>query len=469
MNIVRILSLVCGAFMAFSTLTAQKVHQINFQLTGYTEGSVVKLVGSFADQTFLADTARFGANGQLQFKNVEGFGEGFYYLLLPDDRNCSFFIVNGEDNFTIRSEKSNLTLGMRAEGSLENQLYFENNQYQAALEAQYNALNQQARTAQPAEQAALKAQIQSLLDGREVKIAELRSQYPNALFPKFKQAGQNPKVRFTYRADGSLDSSATMRNYKADWWNGCDFTEGRLVHTPVFFNKLKKYIEEYTPQHPDSINATVDNLLTKTIANKELHKTTIGWLLSKYKPLQTKLMDGEAVYSHLVLRYMTPDIFDDIEAKDIKSTQERAQEMRSSLIGMIGQNVWGKDKNGVKRALYDFNSPIKIVYIYYTDCEHCQQETPKLREVYDQWHKRGVEIFSIGANVKEYQDWLNFEKKYGINWVNVMDPLLESKFNEKYFVDNTPEMYVLDKKFRIIAKNLKPEQLPELFQEQLNK
>jgi peroxiredoxin len=469
MNIVRIVSIVCGIFMSFLTMTAQKVHQINFQLTGYTAGSSVKLVGSFADQTFLADTARFGANGQLQFKNVEGFAEGFYYLLLPDDRNCSFFIVNGENNFTIRSEKSNLILGMTAEGSLENKLYFESNQYQAALETKYNALTQQAGTAQPVEQTALKAQIQNLLDDREVKIVALRGQYPNALFPKFKQAGQNPKLRFTFRPDGSLDSSATLRNFKADWWNGVDFTEGRLVHTPVFFNKLKKYIEDYTPQSPDSIIATADNLLAKTKVNKELQKVTVGWLLKKYKPLQTSLMDGEAVYSYLVLRYMTPDVFDDIDAKDIKSTQDRAQEMRSSLIGMIGQNVWGKDKNGAKRSLYDFNSPIKIVYIYYTDCEHCQQETPKLRQVYDQWHKRGVDIFSIGANVKERQDWLNFETKYGINWTNVMDPLLESKFNEKYFVDNTPEMYVLDKNFRIIAKNLKPEQLPELLEKELNK
>jgi AhpC/TSA family len=469
MNIIRFSSIVCGVFMSFLTINAQKVHQINFQITGYTEGSAVKLVGNFAEQTFLADTARFAAEGKLTFKSAEGFGEGFYYLLLPDDRNCSFFIVNGEDNFTIRSEKANLTLGMTAEGSLENKLYFESNQYQAALEAKFNALSQQIKTAQPTEQVALKAQLQPMLDERDAKIIALRAQYPNALFPKFKQAGQNPKMRFVFRANGSLDSMATLYNFKRDWWNGFDFTEGRLVRTPVFFNKLKKYIEEYTAQNPDSIIAASDYLLAKTKVNKELHKPTVAWLLSKYKPMQTKLMDGEAVYSYLILKYMTPDIFPEIDDKDMKTTFERAQEMRSSLIGMIGQNVWGKDKNNIKRALYDINAPIKIVYIYYTDCEHCKEETPKLRTIYDQWHKRGVEIFSIGANVKERVDWLNFEKNYGINWTNVMDPMIESKFNEKYFVDNTPEIYVLDKNFRIIAKNLKPEQLPELFEQELSK
>jgi peroxiredoxin len=469
MNINRILSSIFLVFTSFLTINAQKSHQINFQITGYTEGSAVKLVGNYAEQTFLADTARFAANGKITFKNAEGFAEGMYYLLLPDDRNCSFFIVNGEDNFTIRSTKNNLTLGMTVDGSLENQLYFDNGRYQAALETKFNALNQQTRTATATEQANLKAQLQGLLDERDAKILTLREQYPNALFPKFKQAGQNPKVRFTFRTDGTLDSAATLINFRKDWWNSCDFTDGRLVRTPVIFNKLKKYIDEYTSQQPDSIIASADYLLAKTLNNKELHKPIVSWLLGKYKPMQTKLMDGEAVYSYLVLKYMTPDVFTDIDDKDMKSTQERALEMRSSLVGMIGQNVWGKDKNNIKRSLYDLNTPIKIVYIYYTDCEHCQQETPKLREVYNKWNKRGVEIFSIGANVKERADWLNFETKYGINWTNVMDPLLESKFNEKYFVDNTPEMYVLDKNFRIIAKNLKPEQLPELLERELSK
>jgi thiol-disulfide isomerase/thioredoxin len=469
MNILRVLVFLCGIFTSSLTLNAQKVHQFNVKITGYTEGSSVKLVGNYAEQTFLADTARFAAEGKIVFKNAEGFAEGMYYLLLPDDRNCSFFIVNGEDNFTIRSTKDNLTLGMTADGSLENQLYFDNNRYQVALETKFNSISQQARAAQPAEQAALKAQLQPLLDERDAKIMTLRAQYPNALFPKFKQAGQNPKIRFSFRPDGSLDSIATMVNFRKDWWNGCDFTDGRLVRTPVFFNKLKKYIDEYTTQTPDSIIAAADLLLSKTLNNKELHKPTVSWFLSKYKPLQTKLMDGEAVYSYLILKYMTPDVFEDIDAKDMKITQERAQEMRSSLVGMIGQNVWGKDKNGFKRSLYDLNSPIKIIYIYYTDCDHCKEETPKLRDIYDKWNKRGVEIFSIGANVKERTDWLNFEKNYGINWTNVMDPQLESKFNEKYFVDNTPEIYVLDKNFRIIAKNLKPEQLTEIFEKELGK
>lgn len=469
MNILRVLVLLLPIFTSLSALNAQKNHQINAQITGYTEGSSVKLVGNYADQTFLADTARFGAEGKVSFKSVEGFAEGLYYLLLPDDRNCSFFVVNGEESVMIRSTKDNLTLGMTAEGSLENQLYFDNNRYQAALETKFNALNQQAQTAQPAEQAALKTQLQTLLEERDAKVLSLRAQYPNALFPKFKQAGQNPKIRFAFLPNGALDSVATLINFRTDWWNGCDFTDARLVRTPVFFNKLKKYIDEYTAQNPDSIIVSIDYLLAKTLNNKELQKPIVGWLLGKYKPMQTKLMDGEAVYSYLVLKYMTPDLFPDLDDKDLKATQDRAREMRSSLVGMIGQNVWGKDKNGIKRSLYDINAPIKIVYIYYTDCDHCKAETPKLREIYNKWNKRGVEIFSIAGNVKERADWLNFEKNYGINWTNIMDPQLESKFNEKYFVDNTPEIYVLDKDFRIIAKNLKPEQLPEIFERALSK
>ena len=56
-----------------------------------------------------------------------------------------------------------------------------------------------------------------------------------------------------------------------------------------------------------------------------------------------------------------------------------------------------------------------------------------------------------------------------MNWTDVYDPALESRFHEKYFVDITPELYVLDKNNIIIGKNLKPEPLPEQYESEFAK
>ncbi len=469
MNISKVFLLLC--FLPFTILSAQKTTKINFKISGYTEGATVKLLGCLFDQNYLADTAKLAADGSVSFTNVVGFQEGFYYLLTPDKNNFQFFIANGENNFTLKTSKDNLVLGMEVEGSTENQLLYDNARSQAALEAKYNALNQQTRALQPnsPQYAALTKQMQDLLDGRDTQLQTLKKEHPKALFTKFKLAGQNPKVRIVNRPNGSIDSSATMYNYRIDWWNDVDFTDGRLMRTPVFFTKLKRYIQEFTAQHQDSLIIASDYVLDKTLANNELFNAAASWIAGQFKPGTTKLMDGEAVYSHIVLKYFTPERVQGVSKEDLESTRKRAAEMQPSLLGKIGQDVWGIDKDNQRRNLYSLKSTFKIVFIYNPDCEHCQEQTPKLRAFYDKWKARGVEVFSLVANAKNREEWLKFQKNYGVNWTDVYDPALESRFHEKYFVDITPELYVLDKNNIIIGKNLKPEQLPELFESEFAK
>ncbi len=457
--------------MPLSFLSAQKTTKINFKISGYTEGVTVKLLGSLFDQNYLADTAKLAADGSVSFVNADGFKEGLYYLLTPDKNNFQFFIAGGENDFTLKTSKDNLVLGMVVEGSTENKLLFDNARSQTALEAKYNSLNQQIRSLQPntPQYADLTKQMQELLEDRDIQLQNLKRQHPNALFTKFKLAGQNPKIRMVYRQNGALDSLATMKNYRIDWWNDVDFTDGRLIRTPVFYTKLKRYIQEFTPQHQDSVIAASDYLLDKTLANNDLFNATASWIAGEYKPGTTKLMDGEAVYSHIVLKYFTPEKVQGVTKEDLASTRKRAAEMQPSLLGKVGQDVWGVDKNNQRQTLYSLKATFKVVYIYNPDCEHCQHETPILRGVYDKWKLRGVEVFSLVANAKNREEWLNFQKKYGVNWTDVYDPQLESRFHEKYFVDITPELYVLDKNNIIIGKNLKPEQLQELFESEFAK
>ena len=469
MNIIKALLLTC--VMPLSILSAQKTTKFTVKISGYTEGATVKLLGVVFDQNFLADTAKLTSDGSATFVNENGFKEGLYYLLTPEKNNFQFFIASGENDFTLKTSKDNLVLGMTAVGSLENQLLFDNLRYQVALEEKYNALSRQLNGIQPntPQYAEMTKQRQGLLDDRDAKLADLKQQYPNSLFVKFKIAGQNPKIRMSYYPNGTLDSLTTMRNYRMDWWNDVDFSDARLIRTPVFFTKLKKYIQDFTPQHQDSLIVSSDYIIDRSMANREVFNATSSWIASIYKPGVSKLMDGEAVYSHIILKYFTEDLIDGVSKEDLLSTRKRAAEMQPSLLGKLGQDVGGMDKNSQRRSLYSINTIFKVVFIYNPDCEHCQEATPKLREVYDQWKSRGLEVFSLAANAKSREEWLNFGKKYGVNWTDVWDPQLESRFHEKYFVDITPELYVLDKNNKIIAKNLKPEQLPELLQSELAK
>jgi peroxiredoxin len=468
MNIFKVLLL---TILSISTLSAQKTTQITFKIAGFTEG-VAQLVGVYADANYLADTAKIASDGRIQFVKKEGYVDGLFYLLLPDETSFQLIVANGE-NFSIKAEKGNFINTLQAEQSLENKIFFENQRFQAGLEQRFNAVMAEMRKYPQgsAEFENLKVKQQNLLNEREGILTKLKTDYPNALFTKFKLAGQNPKYRYAFRSNGSLDSIQTMRNFQDDWWNGFDFSESRLVRTPVFQNKLKKYISELTVQHPDSIVKSAISIIDKTFNNKELFKVAANWITYNHKPTVGKLMDCDAIYAQLVLKYFTLENSEKlgIPQEDITSMRNTATAMLPSFVGKIGQDVVARNKNNELKSIYGLKSAITVIYIYNPDCEHCQEETPKLRAVYDEWKSRGIEVFSIVYNAKDKAEWQDFAQKYGINWTDIWDPEVKSRYHEKYYTDITPEMYVLDKNHKIVAKNLKANQLPAVFELELAK
>ena len=117
MNISRILLFI---LLSFSSLCAQKTTVISFKIDGYTEG-VAQLIGVYADANYLADTAKIGKDGRIDFASKTGFSDGLFFLLLPDQKNIQFLIANGE-NFTLKTKKGDLINGMQVEKSLENHI-----------------------------------------------------------------------------------------------------------------------------------------------------------------------------------------------------------------------------------------------------------------------------------------------------------------------------------------------------------
>jgi peroxiredoxin len=457
--------------LSLSTSYAQKKLNLSFKVEGVISGTA-KMVGIYADGNFMADTSVIAPDGSFSFNGgKDGYYEGFYYMVMPDNTNFPFLLANGE-NFSMKTKAGDYNNSMQVEGSLENQLFYENQKIQTTIEQKFNALAAQLKTLQKGapQYLSIQKEMEGILAERDNIVTDLRKKHPTAFFTKFKLAGQNPKYRYEYAANGAMDTLKTLYNYRQDWWNDFDFTDERLVRTPVFFNKLKKYHTELMPQNPDSCIVYSDLLIDKTLINKEYFKMIANWLALQHKPGTTKMMDGEAVYSHIILKYFTAEKDDWDSPSDLISIRKNAQDMRTSLVGMTGQDVRASNINGVSKSIYDMKTPITVLFIYNPDCEHCQKEAPEIRAFYDKWKSKGVGVFSIAANAKNQKEWLDFRAKYNVNWdTDVIDPQLTSRYHEKYFIDITPEIYVLDKNHKIIAKNLRPHQLDEVVEGELKK
>jgi ERCC4-related helicase len=93
---------------------------------------------------------------------------------------------------------------------------------------------------------------------------------------------------------------------------------------------------------------------------------------------------------------------------------------------------------------------------------------PKLIEFYNDWHKKGVQIFAV-CNETEMDKWKAYIKENNLQWINVADPNLRDNFRYDFDVATTPQVFVLDKDKIIRAKKLDVSQLDDFLKHESGK
>jgi peroxiredoxin len=168
-------------------------------------------------------------------------------------------------------------------------------------------------------------------------------------------------------------------------------------------------------------------------------------------------MDPEAVFVTVVENYFTEERAFWASPAEVQGLRTRAGEMSASLVGKKGPDVTANDPTGTPRSIYEIKAPYVVVFLFNPTCDNCMIETPKLVRFYQEWKSKGVEVYAIAIDTDD-AEWKAYVKKNNMNWINVFDPSNRSIYG-KYYVDHTPELYVLNPDRTIIAKNLKTEQI----------
>jgi peroxiredoxin len=424
---------------------------------------MIKLLGVYGNQNFLIDSAKGDANGNYVFEADSAFPAGFYYAMLVSDNSFFQLLLDKDQEFKLETRKGDLVNSMKVEGCLDNELLYKNLKFEGEFNNRLQPVSDQLATLSPGTPAynELKAKQDAMVKERVDHVQWFSFNHPNSFFTKFKLSGQNPELTYPKLPNGEVDQVAQVYQYRRAFFDNVDFASESTLRTPVFANKLRKYIRELTPQQADSLIKYSDELIAKTKANRELFKFTINWIALEYKTPKT--MGTEALYVHLIDAYWTPETAFWSNPEEIKGLRGEISLMKPSLIGKIAQDVQATNEKEESVSIYGMKSPIKVIFIYSYDCEHCQKETPDMVKVYNEWKNRGLDVFALCTD-KDKSKWLDFVRKNNMTFHNAFDPERKSRYDRKYHIDITPELYVLDRNNKIIASNLSPAQLPEFLE-----
>jgi len=425
------------------------------------------LIGFFGEENFLADTTMRSADGTMKFSNAEGYAQGLYYVSMAEQRYLQI-MLGPDQKFTLMTSLNNPDGDMKVDGSADNSAFFENLMAEKEGNAELQAINARitAATEGSAEYKAAKKDQNALLDKRDADLEKLYKKYPGTLFEKFKRAGANPRVR----DDVPKDQIAYY--YRQEFWDDVDFSDRRLLRTPVIKNKLNRFFEDLTPQNQDSLYVSAEQLIDKSLTHAEYFKFFANWIVMKYEPTKCTLMDPEFIHVKLLQKYFTKERAFWADSLTVYGLQQRASEMQNSLIWDKGPNVISKDLNGVTHNLMANDEDYLVVYMFAPSCEHCQEETPKMVEWYHKQKKEGksrdVYAIALDSNVDDPNELANYISKTKIPFPVVWDPTNRSIY-KTYYVDITPEIYVLNPERKIVGKNLKTFQIDTMINRDIKK
>ncbi|WP_235298878.1 TlpA disulfide reductase family protein [Portibacter marinus] len=415
------------------------------------------LMGIFAEQYFLVDSLKINGN-QLTFKRNEPLEPGLYYGVYPNRSTAIQMIIDTDQTFEMSTVNGDIVGSMKVKGSQENELLYETLLHEQNMAPEFNRIAKAFEGLEVGSEAhtQLVNEHDQLMQEKMDYLRSMWEKLPQSLFTSFKEAGQNPHITYEFDANGGL-SQDYLAKLRTLYWQNTNFDDKRLLRTPVISNKLVKYYGNIMPQNPDTLIKYTDMLINQCIDNDQYYKYFVNWVTLEYEPTKTTLMDAEAVYVHMITNYFTKERAFWQDSVQTYGLQLRAYEMGNSLVGQTGPNVTAQGPDGKTYSINDIKSPYVIVYMWNPDCEHCAEQTPKLVQLYNQQQNKEFEVYSIAVNTED-DKWREAIRKYQMPWINVFDPTNKAIY-AKYYVDNTPEVYVLNPDRKIIGKNLKVNQI----------
>ncbi len=145
--------------------------------------------------------------------------------------------------------------------------------------------------------------------------------------------------------------------------------------------------------------------------------------------------------------------------------------LKHTAPGAMAPDFTQNDVNGVPVKLSSFRGKYVLVDFWASWCGPCRQENPNVVRVYNKYKEKNFTILGVSLDRQGARaDWLAAIKNDGLNWTQVSDLKYWSNAAAAlFYVSSIPANFLIDPNGKIIAKNLRGDDLDEKLKEVLGK
>lgn len=457
-------------------------YQIKIKINNLKNEQVI--LGHYLSKSMYPDdTVQVNDQGIGVFKGKQALPQGLYLVFLPSTKYFEIIIGN-DQHFEVETDTANFVKNLKIKGSEENQLFLDFQLYMLEKGKDMKALSEKHEAAETeGEKKKIREKIKVLTDERKEKIRKMKETHPDLFVGTFLNATLDVEVKEPPKDENGnvIDSTWTYWYYRNNYFNNFDIGDSRLLRTPLYEDKMMKYLNEVVPQIPDTLILEVDKIIDQTIADSALFRYVLITLFKHYG--NSNIMGMDAVQVHIAKKYYIPMAWWS-EEKYINELKERVAILEPLILGKPAPNIElrGIPADHFKKAendtalkkyphagsffnIYDVQADFTVLLFWEATCSHCKKAVPELYKIYqDTLKNMGVQVIAVSTLFGEdgkvkWTDFINKHKLY--DWINAWNPY-DYQYKITYDVRTTPQIFVLNKEKEIIGKRLDPNNVVEL-------
>ena len=249
----------------------------------------------------------------------------------------------------------------------------------------------------------------------------------------------------------SLTKDERLNYLKAHFFDKADFHDTLLLRSNIWPNKSVAYLGLYgnnrlsQKQLEAEFIKAVTALLSAASVDSDVYKFLLDYLISGFDKYH---FDG-------VITYMADHFQDPFSCEDQArktALQKKLDTFKKISLGKTAPDIEVPDAKGKMIRLSEIKSEYTLLIFWSSECGHCVEMMPKVRDLYNKQKPKRYEILAVSLD-KDAKEWTKFIQEEKLNWLNACELKgFDSQSTDAYNIYATPTMFLLDRDKKIIAK-----------------
>jgi len=190
---------------------------------------------------------------------------------------------------------------------------------------------------------------------------------------------------------------------------------------------------------------------------------------STVSPLIAMMQFGQTITAaeiDTLLAFFDPSIKGSIYISELKKI---ADKMRATEVGTLAPDFTLPTPEGTTFTLSSTRGKYVMIDFWAAWCQPCRRENPNVVALYGKYKDKGFDIVGVSLD-RTKEDWVKAIADDQLSWHQVSElKFWQSEIAQKYGVSAIPCTFLLDKEGKIIAKNLRGDDLARKLEELMGK